>query len=383
MELYKASYQWANRPADERFASIREMYDACKQYADASTEVNGVKYSTLRAEASNGEVLLTGKKNVPVHMSHWAFGQLAARVGAPASYLRELPATLAAQNINHGLAKRGDDMGEASMLLHRNGSLVLRALTSEIYSRFWNHEICERLLDAESYGWQVPPARPALSNQPGTRPATESDVLRGRESGLSIQVGDSIAPAGLYASDHDMFAFLVNERARIEDNSTGGLARGIFVINSEVGAKQFEIWRFLYRFVCGNHIVWGASQVESISIRHVGDIRGKIYGKIHAAMRTYADDSASEETAVIKTAQSRVLGAKKDEVLDFIFGKRILSRKQAGLAYDAVQPDVDGDPRTLWGFTQGITRLSQATGYADDRLTLDAAAGKVLNLVTA
>ena len=46
-----------------------------------------------------------------------------------------------------------------------------------------------------------------------------------------------IAPAGIYASDHDMFAFLVNEEYRIDDGSDGGLARGFFVQNSEVGPR--------------------------------------------------------------------------------------------------------------------------------------------------
>ena len=49
----------------------------------------------------------------------------------------------------------------------------------------------------------------------GIRIATEADVLRGAGFGLSIRVGDKIAPAGLYASDHDMFVFMVNNDKRI------------------------------------------------------------------------------------------------------------------------------------------------------------------------
>ncbi len=82
----------------------------------------------------------------------------------------------------------------------------------------------------------VPPARPAFPDQPGTRPATEDDVLAVKDF-LSINVGDPVAPAGLYASNHDMFAFLINEENRIDDGSDSGLSRGVFFENSEVGAK--------------------------------------------------------------------------------------------------------------------------------------------------
>lgn len=38
---------------------------------------------------------MLGKKEVPASLSHWAFGQVCAEVGAPAGYVRGLPATLA------------------------------------------------------------------------------------------------------------------------------------------------------------------------------------------------------------------------------------------------------------------------------------------------
>jgi len=84
-------------------------------------------------------------------------------------------------------------------------------MTSEKYTRIWNWEIADRLNEMVEKGWRVPPARPAMPNQPGTRPATVQDVLD-VAGFLSVNLGDPIAPAGLYASDHDMFAFLVFEK---------------------------------------------------------------------------------------------------------------------------------------------------------------------------
>jgi len=127
--------------------------------------------------------------------------------------------------------------------------LLLRALTSEQYKRIWNWEVVERLLPLQERGWRVPQARPAFPDQPGARPATEADILDDAGFGLSVKVGDMIAPAGLYASAHDMFAFLINEQKRIKDGTEEGLSRGIFFENSEVGDKALRCTTFLYRHV--------------------------------------------------------------------------------------------------------------------------------------
>jgi hypothetical protein len=42
--------------------------------------------------------------------------------------------------------------------------------------------------------------------------------------------------------------------------------------------------------------------------------------------------------------------------------------------------EIDGDPHTVWGMAQGITRLSQQTPHADVRDRLDRTAGKVLKI---
>jgi hypothetical protein len=55
-----------------------------------------------------------------------------------------------------------------------------------------------------------------------------------------------------------------------------------------------------------------------------------------------------------------------------------ISRKALEAGYDAVVPEQDGDPLTAWGIAQGLTRSSQATPYADERMKIDRAAGKLL-----
>jgi len=383
MDLFKASRQWKERPADERFGSVQEMHEACKQYAGQAAEAV-IPFDAIRLEADGGDLVVAGKTENRAQLTHYAFGQVCGIVGAPSGYLRELPATLAAQNLNHGFKQRSESAAKANdalMLFHRNGNLLLRALTTEKYSRIWNHEVANILLPLAERGWQVPPARPAMPGQPGTRVATEEDVLRNHGHSISIKVGDPIAPAGLYASDHDMFAFMVDEEHRVNDGSDEGLARGFFVENSEVGDGALRLTTFLYRYVCGNHIVWDARNLKSVSIAHLGSV-SNIWHKMHGGLRRYAERSAHEDEAKIAAAKAFQIADSKEGVVEFLYGKRAASMKNLEAAYDLAEQnaDADGSPRSAWGMVQGLTRLSQLTPFADKRSEMDRAAGKIMQI---
>lgn len=391
MEIFKASNQWSTRPADERFETLTDLEVACSAYR-ASAREKSVAISDLRAEAVDGDVRLVGRAGVPARVSHWAFGQLAQRAGAPASYLRGLPATLAVQNLNHGLKARGEAEPEAnaSLLFHQNGDLLLRAATSERYDRIWNADLATRCRElSERDGWQVPPARPAPVAGLKTRKATAADVLRAsaqstRAGGLVVKEGDEIAPAGIYASDHDLFVFLVDESAGVDDGTGHHLSRGMMLWNSEVGATSMGGMFFLYDAICGNHIVWGAQNVSEIRVRHVGDANAKAFGRLALEARRYANEGANEIEARIVAARRKELGATKEEVLDAIFGlvakRRIqITGKQAEAAYTIAEATPRyGSPRTAWAMANGLTELSQNTAHADERVKIDRAAGKLL-----
>lgn len=392
--LYAAAKQWASRPADERFWTLEDARDTCKAYADTATEQT-IDLGRAAVAAVNGtDVGLVLPDGAGVaKLTHWSFGQLCRRANAPADYLRRLPAALASQCVRAGIkAACGDEPDQTKALVHANGTTVLRSVTSEKYTRFWNWEVFDRLVPMQADGWRVPPARPSAADDPRARPATAADCLDVRMAGLGIRPGAMIAPAGIYASDHDLFAFLVNENNRIDDGSDGGLSRGFFVSNSEVGAAALKVTCFHYRHCCSNHIVWDASNVVEISVRHVGDVGGRFQVELAGAVQKYLTASAKEETERVAAARRLVLGATKDEVLDAVFkalsGNRRaglpsgINLKQIGAAYDLAEThsDTDGSPRTVWGYVNGMTRLSQQTGYADDRNFLDRAASAVLAL---
>lgn len=380
MELFKANAQWSTRPADERFESIRELYEQCKAYADQAKEKD-VAWSDIRTEAVDGDVQLVGRANIPAKLTHWAFGQLCQRIAAPASYLRELPATLAVQNINYGLKARAAEMvnaGLAKLMFHHNGGLLLRAVTSEKYSRVWNYEVAERLLDLEAKGWVAAKPTTAWGADPSVCIMCQGSGKSGDEQCTQCKGKGKALPA-LYASDHDMFAFVMSKRNAIaEAGSDKPIYKGVIVENSEVGASALKLTRFLFREMCGNHIIWGAEEVSDVSLRHVGQIRDK-FNVYQTVLREYANESVSDLEAKIKESKTRVIAGTKEEVLDALFGKRGigLSRKTLDAAYDAVKPE-DGNPNSPWGMAQGVTRVSQAEPFADKRTELDRAAGRIL-----
>jgi uncharacterized protein DUF932 len=358
MEIFKANSQWATRPEDERFTSLQAMHDACLAYAGKAREAE-VAWNTMRFEAVGDDLQLLGRTGVPAALSHYAFGQLAQRASAPEAYLRTLPPTLAAQNLNFGLAKRSDDAGARLLFHDRNGSgLLLRAATSDIYERVWNHEVTQRLLELESRGWQ----------------AASPD--------FTFDLPHSADP-DLYASDHDMFAFIRHPDRVIDDGTQYGLRRGIIVANSEVGDCSLSATYFLYRYQCGNHIIWGAQDVKEIRVAHRGqNVRRRFDGYV-ADLSTYLDRSASDEEAMIQTARVKLLGQTKEQVLDVLFAKATqldLTRKQITAGVEATVEEEDGDPRTVWGVVQGLTRYSQTLPFADERTAVDKAAGKVLKI---
>src|SRR5438132_6056151 len=337
MELFKANAQWSSRPADERFTSVDQLYQVTKSYADTAGE-KAAPWGDLRTEAIDGDVQLVGRVNVPAKLTNWAFGQLAARVEAPAEYLRKLPATLAVQNLNHGLKERGAD-GSAQLLFHQNGGLLCRAITSDRYSRIWNYEVAERLQGLAAMGWE--PATPDIRGD-----------------------GDLSNPKNfaLYASDHDLFAFLRNPNLAIEEKGQGAVYRGVIAEHSEVGAAASKLTRFLYREMCGNHIIWGASKVVDLNLRHVGQIKERL-SEWSVAINRYLNSSVSDEEAMIGRARTGKIADTKDGVLDRILGLRSLrlTKKSIEAGYDATLPEQDGDPKTVWGLVQGLTRHSQET----------------------
>jgi hypothetical protein len=102
----RVSSEWFSRPADERYLSLSELFAAVRGRADRSrtrtTESAAIRVEANRDDAERLALMLPGE-DIPLAPTHWSFAQLATLVGAPATYLRQLPAPLAGINLQYGL----------------------------------------------------------------------------------------------------------------------------------------------------------------------------------------------------------------------------------------------------------------------------------------
>ena len=86
-------------------------------------------------------MLVAPNGQTTARFTNYAFGQFARSVGAPAGYLRSLPAATAAECLNVGIAALPADAGDRSLLFHKNGGRTLRAALSTDYDRVWDADI--------------------------------------------------------------------------------------------------------------------------------------------------------------------------------------------------------------------------------------------------
>ena len=296
--------------------------------------------------------------------SNWSFSQLSQVAGAPASYMRKLPAELAAINLQWGIEKLCE-REDALVLAQSNGSNYLRAITSTSYGRIWDLQVVDgvRKMNAASGGrWVVPAASYSTTNP---KRATT-----------------------LYASDRDVFIFLVDPRNPIEvPGKNGGkpeqLFRGFMTWNSEVGSATFGLTTFLYRYVCDNRIIWGATDVQELKIRHTSGAPERFEYEGARYLRRYAEESTGKLVAGIEAAQNAVIETNPGTGRDVAswLKSRGFTAPQAKAAVETAQAE-EGEARTLWQVVQGVTAYARSLSNTDDRVDLESKAGKLMDLAT-
>ena len=356
---YTAHREWATRPPDERFASVSALHEAARARR-TSTEERVVETHQIRAAAEDDDALVLRDASGRISaLTHWSFEQLASMIGAPPRYLRTLPAPIAASAINVGLQRQNRE--EHQLLADRAAPWTVHALTSLRYVRVHHDELAARVLDlmTEHPAWNLP---------------------LGYKDGV---YGAELVPSGAYLGDRDMFLFLVDGNRDLEDPTDGshaGLFRGFILRNSDVGAAALTLDVFLYRVICGNNIIWGFQHVAGFRRRHVGASIHEAWTDSLHSVRAALDANPADDRALVHRATTHELGASREDVLDAVTTRLELSRKQAAEAFGLAE-QFEPNPRSIWGFVQGLTRLSQHTPWQDQRFALDRAATRLLTTV--
>ena len=129
----RVSSEWFSRPADERYLSLSELARSVRNRADRS-RTRVVESPLIHVEANRSDperlALILPGTDTPIAPTHWSFGQLASLVGAPAAYLRQLPAPLAAINLQYGLTSNRAE--QIKTLETDNGRIELKRVEYDI-----------------------------------------------------------------------------------------------------------------------------------------------------------------------------------------------------------------------------------------------------------
>ena len=368
----RVSSEWFSRPDDERYLSLSELFASVKRRSDHS-RTRTVESAAIRVEASRDDperlALLLPESERPVAPTHWSFGQLASLVGAPSSYLRQLPAPLAAINLQYGLTSHRAE--QVKTLEIEDGRVELRAVTGPDYGRIHDHELVSAVQRIAGNGtgdtrWKVP------------------GVLDWSTGIYNPNVDVSKDTTTLYASDRDVFLFLVDdlnpiEAGRLPDGSPDLYFRGFYCWNSEVGAKTLGMASFYLRAVCQNRNLWGVEDFEEITIRHSKYAASRFAQEAAPALTKFANSSPTPFLNGIKSARERIVARSDDDRQDFL-RKRGFSKAETARIIDSVLTEEGRKPESIFDFVQGITAMARGKTHQDARLEMEGKAKKLLDI---
>jgi hypothetical protein len=366
----RVSSEWFSRPDDERYLSLGALHAAVRGRAERAT-ARTVETKALRVEASRDDAerlaLIVPGQDAPVAPTHWSYGQLCSLVGAPASYMRQLPAPLAGINLQHGLLSHRAEL--VKTLEADDGRIELRAVTGPDYGRIWDHELVEAVMRIAGDGtgdtrWKVPGLLDwsTMTHNPFVEVTKDTTTL--------------------YASDRDVFLFLVDdahpiEAGRLPNGDPDLYFRGFYCWNSEVGSKTLGMASFYLRAVCMNRNIWGAEGFEEISIRHSKFAGHRFAHQAAPALERFATSSPAPFMAGIRAAREAIV-ARKDEDRETFLRKRGFSRPETEKIIATVLEEEGRPPESIFDFVQGITALARDKPHQDARLELEGKAAKLL-----
>lgn len=362
-----ASRQWATRPADQRFKTLDALRESVHGRRLRSRSVD-LDLSKIHVAAKD-DVIEINSAIAPSEPTHWALGQLAGTVNAPGSYIRTLSPQLIADNLNFGIGRRIADKTDVKFMTVANpedGLATLQAVTSTTYGRIWDADVVDavqRIVERSGGKFHNPSAY--VVDQ------TKGQGFKG--------ITGATEPSGLFASDRDVFVLMVDGGSLLEAGPRAKLNRGFIVWNSEVGAKTLGLQTFLFNAVCGNLIIWGAQDVNTLLIRHSRNAPLKFDQEATPALIEFTERSATAELDVIKRAQARMLPKTIDEQFKLVEPFRI-TRGELKEAIGYAERE-EGQCASLFDLVQGGTAYARGFDYVDARVDTSKRFSALLKLV--
>lgn len=368
------SNQWIARPHDQRFLSLEELRQSVRGRREASREarVTTRDLELIAPEPRKPEDLHRLSVGLPggdeVNPTHWSFGQLAGLAKAPGSYLRQLPSQIVVDALAYGL-RYNRSVEEVKTYAYED---QLLAATGPDYGRIFDVEVVEAVQTIAGNGigdarWKIP------------------GVMDWRTRIYDPDVPVTKDSTTLFASDRDVFIFLVDDKHPIEvgklaDGSPDLMFRGFYISNSEVGNSALKLAAFYLRAICCNRILWGVEHFEELSMRHSKYAPDRFIEEARPALASFAEGSEFRLRDAVEKAKAAKVAADQDDAIDFL-SRRGFSRKRVGEILDTHEREEGRPARSVWDMAQGITAFARTIPNNDDRITVEGEARKILDKV--
>ena len=371
------SAQWATRPDDQKFLNLSDLRAKVSQWADHS-RVSEVLPAEITAEydAEDESALRIHCAGTEISATHWGFEQACRVARVPANYMRSLPGPLAALNINYGL--RTAEQNPVAAYIHDDpAGSCLRGITSPRYGRIYDWEVVDavRKIAGDGTGdtrWKVPGCI-EWGNAHGVSYNPEVDITKENTT--------------LYASDRDVFLFLVDDRNPIEVGKLANgdpdlMFRGFYVWNSEVGARTFGVASMYLRGVCQNRNLWGVEGFKEVTFKHTALAPDRFVTEVAPLLMSFSDGATDKVTKGVEAAKKAIVAKTDDDRLEFL-GRYGFTQKAAQSVITTCEAEEGYLPTAVWDFAQAITAIARREQFQENRLKLEAVAGKLLDKVKA
>ncbi len=379
------SSQWWQRPDDQKFLSVDELLRFKEaDYSQMNQRIVDTRKFEIRAlERQEGQNPMYDRGDLVVEYTdkngdrvmnkptNWSFGQMATRAGAPAKYLRTLPAELVADNLTWSLKS---SPSEAVQIYGEGDRGNMRALTSKDYGRIPDVDIVRAVSKLDLTRWKIP------------------GMMTGSRDGMAIYDPDvpvTKDTTTLYASDRDVFMFLVDDRNPIEVGKLANgepdlMFRGFYVWNSETGSKTAGVAAMYLRGVCMNRNLWGVENFQEIKLIHRKHALTRFYDEMAPALQGFAQGEKTQSLIDgVEAAKARKIAKDDEERLDFLKNRVGLPKLFAQAAMSRHMEEEQKPIESVWDAAQAITAQARDIPHQDDRVDVELKAKKILDQVIA
>lgn len=371
------SEQWANRGPDERFTSLTALRDQVSTWREQSrTRVFDAKSVKILHEGTTG-VMAQISDEAPMGMTPYGFDLLSSLAGAPRSYMRKLPSPLVAANLRYGLLTAAQEDNMAYIREDEAGNHHLRAITSPKYGRIYDEDVVKAVMEIAGDGtgdtnWKVPGTIDWTAKH-GVTYNPEVDITKDNTT--------------LYASDRDVFMFLVDDKnpievGKLENGDPDLMFRGFYVWNSEVGRRTFGLATMYLRGVCQNRCLWGVEGFSEVTFRHTSGAPERFTTEAAPALASFAQGSAKKVIEGVTAAKNAIIATDVIERVDYLQSLDF-SKKQAHRLIEICEQEEGHAPTSAWDFSAAISAAARRLDLQEDRLAMEAVAGKILDKIKA